>query len=407
MRVLITGQSGVSHDTVRHNLEEQIIDSTGYRERDILSKDIGNVIKNDIGQDWWAFLESGNQEWQKDICNEAIEIVMAQIEDEAPEVVLLSTHLCMFRKSRYFTPIDWKRFIKYSPDNVITLIDDIYTVQSRINRREDQRYGADTYLRLRELITWRSIEILMTDRMVDFINSHKSKSLENYVVSVKHPKSMLYDLLFTPEKPVVYGGTSLSTPRSSDAGIAEVNSYRNKLSDSFVVFDPVTIDEAILNFKFFERDSGRLKTKFQETDELSLSVEDRWPLSFGENEPLCDDEGEYPITLDVDEVREVSVSISGQRMSDIENQIRNRDFRLINQSEIMIGYRPFFRGSKSTGLLAELRFAHHSIHMPIYIVHNDETDGNLGGHPFDIKARKCESTDEMIDNIRQKYETSI
>lgn len=395
MRVLFTGQSGVRHDQARESLKNAIIENSSYREKDILSRDLGNVITEENNVNWFAFLESEDAEWQDRVCRDATEKVLNEIRSKNPDVSLISTHLCMFRKSRMFTPVDWNLIKEFSPNYAVTLIDDIYTIYSRIKSREESGVSTGSYMRLRELLTWRSIEILMTDRLVDYLNSHSGDSV-NYVVSVKHPASMLYKLIFTSD-PIVYAGSSLSEPRKSEEGIKGVNQYREAIHRNFPSFDPTTIDEGILNWKFFNSDN-KLKDKYKGSEEVDINESDRFPIYFDGYEPLSSDRKDYPVKLRVEEVKEVAVPPSGQSLSDIENQIRSRDYRLIDQSDVMAGYRPYFHGKSSTGLTSELTYVKNNAHIPSVVVHKDE-DGGWGGHPFSQSAIRTKRTEELVREI--------
>lgn len=399
MRILFTGLSGVRHDEVRSNLLDYILEKTTYRKRDIISKDIGNILTNDEGIDWFNFLEAEDTDWQNRKCRSATEKAVDEINDREPEVAMLSTHLCMFRNSRIFTPIDWELIGQFSPDYTITLIDDIYTIQSRINNREKSGSTTESYLRLRELLTWRSVEILMTDRLVKYLRSHSHDVIDNYLVAVKHPSSMLYKLIFS-SNPIVYAGSSISEPRKSEEGIEEVNRFRKKLHTSFPSFDPTTIDEGILKWKFFD-ENNILKDEYKDKEHVELCKEDRWPLHFEGYRPLCDDENEFPIKLRIEEIEEVALPVSDNSKSDIYNQIRTRDYRLIDQSDFLAGYRPYYLGKSSTGLTSELNYVKSNAHIPPIVVHKEE-DGNWGGHPFSNPAIRTDSIDELVTEIENR-----
>ena len=82
----------------------------------------------------------------------------------------------------------------FQPDYCVTLIDDIQAVQRRI--------ASGINLRLRELLTWRSFEILLTDLLAKetiLKTSRKFNSVDfpfdrSPIVAIRHPPAMLFQI---------------------------------------------------------------------------------------------------------------------------------------------------------------------------------------------------------------------
>ena len=47
----------------------------------------------------------------------------------------------------------------------------------------------------------------------------------------------------------------------------------------------------------------------------------------------------------------------GRAAGDVENQIRSRDYRLVEDTSFLVAYRPVFNGKKSDGVEAEIKHA--------------------------------------------------
>ena len=153
-----------------------------------------------------------------------------------------------------------------------------------------------------------------------------------------------------------------------------------KLADELgvVIFDPVTIDElALLNAKL-------------DGENRILSADNRWPL---ETEIMLP-EPDWPIIIPDYEVQEAR--------TDIMNNVRPRDYKLIDNSIITAVYRKNF-GGHSTGVHEEIRYTisrgkRACVFDPI--VDSDKADP----HPFDQDEDGTRDIDEFYEKIRNGVE---
>jgi len=384
MRVIFTGQTGINRSKeILKNLAlftlkvaecpEDLNSSKSRKHLIIYSLD--EEFKN-LGIDIISFLDSQNPRAKADAWKRAFNNILFRIKDEQPKHAFLSMHHIFYRYSSFFSPVEWDLIKNFQPNIFITLIDDVFSIWKRINSR-DEMSPSGSYFRLRELYSWRSAEILMTDFLAKCL--FPSKSIKNYVVAAKHPTHMLYRLLFEPKKLIVYVAFPITSTREDPKKIDEINKFRMKLHKMFTVFDPATIDEDILRI-LLNKQTGKT---------LIIRKEDRWPIP--NNWSLCKDVN-YPIKLDANEAREV--------VKDTRDHIMLRDFRLIDQSDCLVGYRPNYEGKRSTGMFAEITYARDVAYKRRLFIHFPEKDGEFRDSPFEGAGVYFDSVENLIKALQ-------
>jgi len=279
---------------------------------------------------------------------------------------MMSMHLSFQRESRFFSPIVWPGAIEmlreFAPDMIVTLIDDVYSLQQKIQ--------AGSYFRLRELTAWRSTETLLADILArevfpDFTKEPGFPCQHSFVVSGKHPASMMRQLVFEPKRVKVYACIPISRTRDDEVGRLEVDGIVQVLNDEFIVFNPLTIDEKPLEAIASRAGAG---------DKAYFEADSRWPAK---PPVFCDDQTTYPVELEANEVCEITEQI-GLGKSDIQNNIYLRDLRLIDQSDCVFCYRPMFgREYFSQGMRSEVNYAQNTRATPIRVIflHDSKVDG--------------------------------
>jgi hypothetical protein len=302
---------------------------------------------------------------------------------------------------------------------IVNLIDNVYACKHEV--------ANDGYPHtLDQLITWRDNELMVSEILAGLTSPGKSVFDTCKVVSINHcietAKKLIIDVgshslyLAYPISKIrdlrvllsTYGDISLSnidqevakfqieeiaarfkklifslkaefdnshTISEIEQKLLEQNhEYREFFGKYFVAYDPGTIDEMPLVLK--------LKDRGPETS-VVLRSEDRWPL-------VCDaamrlagwdklaELGQFE--LPAAEVRELSApttSDSRKFQTSIERQVRSRDFRLIEQSDGLIAYRPTFSGRWSASVRIEIDHVHRHLKRPFYVIkgrHDGELD---------------------------------
>lgn len=386
MRFICTGTTGIDKQTA---VEEFKRFSEGKKDTDIKIISLDSFLKEKGGfDDITLFLNSYNWQAQKNAWEIAFRQILEEIEKDEPEITILCTHLVYFRNSRFLLPLNMNLVEKFDPDGFITLIDDIYLLKKRIQIRSETS-PFKTELRLRDLIAWRSIETNLTDMLCSHL-SHK-KPIINYLISVKHPISTLYNLIFKPEKLKTYVAHPISSTRDKCELINEIEEFKSIMHENFTVFDPTTIDERLLTNSLQEQyPEWKKMSKGELADSVvEIEMEKRWPIRH--SPLLCQDvSGLFPINLPADEIVEVT--------QDIDNQIQNRDYRLISQSDALVAYRPHLGRKLSTGVFSEMQYARDVAFKPCHMYFPKE-DGTEESTPFKGRGSVYVDIDSMIKNL--------
>jgi hypothetical protein len=116
-----------------------------------------------------------------------------------------------------------------NPDLFVTIIDDVLSVRRRLRASGQQRW---TDVFATKLLDWREEEHFTTQIMANFLRR------EHFIVPKRRSATILYDLIFHPEKAPIY----LSYPMTFVQQHPEVREGAQELEEElgqwFVVFDP-------------------------------------------------------------------------------------------------------------------------------------------------------------------------
>jgi adenylate kinase len=231
--------------------------------------------------------------------------------------LVVATHLTYFRKKSIFHRVSWDSLRTFGPDIIVTLIDNVHTVNSRIRKRSDP----NDYVRsvtMKDLMSWREAEIMTAQTIADNLYSDK-REIPHYLVALDHRAQILYQLMFEIRKKKIYASYPMTGMKGDQNSVSAVKAFVEELKKHFIVFDPGTIREKILHDSVVQH--------LREPLPSSASVEVE-----GE---------EYRI----EELLPI--------LPDIGGQIITRDERLIRQSDTVIAYRP----ALSEGARYELDYA--------------------------------------------------
>lgn len=276
--------------------------------------------------------------------------------------VCLSLHAVITRPL-YGTrsPINLQSLLSFRPDIIVTLIDDVYLMYSRTEARASG-LGYRGRPTLEQLLDARRTEIFLGD----FIASHVAPSARHYVLAIQHPARTLYRLMFGRNLRRIYLSFPITGPRAlllqgDSSGIEEVNSFL-RLADDFesrnphiACFCPLAIDE----FPLLEA------IKECETSQLEFKTANRWHISDFCKEPLL--VGDMPETIQIP--KEYVSRAAGLIRSDV----RLRDYRLVDQSDALAVFNPWFNGKRANGVRNEIALAlRHCI--PVHIFQDPKHD---------------------------------
>lgn len=300
-----------------------------------------------------------------------------------PACILLHTHMTYFNRGQYVSWLNaspMQNILPYFDSvnlrHVVVLIDNIFDVRSKID--------PDFSLTLKDLLNWRDVEVLVSDVFSRGLTSVQKNST---VYSVRHSMWNLANLIFT-EKPKLYLSYSISEIRrlqnSEDEKKREAGSnflkqnieFRHFMERDFITFDPAAIDEMPLLLKHNEwtRD-GKAVPEF-----VQLHRSELWPVAEPRN---CLADPRDKITdIPFSEVREICGTDNPEARSIVEKQMRIRDYRLIDQADGLLAYRPSISENKSRmaqGCDEEIGYVAQGAQKarrPFYII-KDEADARL------------------------------
>lgn len=312
--------------------------------------------------------------------------------------VFLRMHLSYFRSNEVFLPPLPHLFssllnrIPNSRLNIVALTDDVYSVWQKIHARAG-RMPPGTDLRLRDIMIWRSIELSCAESLRYHLEStvpdHESK-VRCYHVSTRHPYSTFENLIFEKDPRSVYLSYPITSTRTMPDAVGEINKFRREAHAlgaraHAAVFDPVAIDELAL---------AKAQKQSGNGDIVAVERSHRWPLDL--DDPIVG-EPEWPIRLPAQEVLDV-LGGGGGRKGDVEDQIRSRDYKLVEAANCLAVYRPRFGGKRSDGVDAEIKHAvEHGREVVAYHPDMDQDpSGRATTHPFGSNISLINDRDKFM-----------
>lgn len=392
MRVIFAGHTGINKGKVLSNLALVVREKQGLPadSSEPLVIDFEKELVNHLGGSFSAFLRTGDFSYQLSSWTTTMKKINKELteQDPKPKSIFLSLHCTFYVAGRLFSLLDLKGIRDFNPTHIVTLIDDIYEVQGRIKHKSGQEF----YLRLRELLAWRSMEIAMAEFLTRSLKQLEERPIKHYVLAVKHSKQMLYNLLYKTTAPKFYASIPITATRSKANYRYEIDRVRQELCRRYpVVFDPLTIDEDI---------PGLFNSAKRKRRDLLVvnrgSRLDRWPIP--ERGTLTEGRQDvYPLHLSAEELLEAEANIK--------EQIEPRDLMLIDQVDCVAGYRPNYRGEFSKGMFAEFLHAR-DVAEPkkdLHFFHPKEDE--KGGHPFtrfEVRHKSKRKWLEALDNYAKE-----
>ena len=391
MRVVLTGITGLEKECIARALAEEAARQRGlptdlndrHTRRYIQVLSVEEEIKNTIG-DLRPFLDQIVARERLRRWREAMERILRRVAES--EHTVLCFHNVFYRRSNFFSCVDWDLLANYKPTVFVTLINDVYDVWQTINSREE-KLKTNSYLHLPEILAWRSAEISATQNLAEnlYVKAHRhgitpnqlqklppelasmsgifGESIPHFVFAVKHPLGTLFQLLFRRDFLPCYASFPITKTRGDERGRAEIDQYRDVLRKSgfLTILDPLTIDE----FRFVKLDKW--------VPGMSV-LRDRWPMTVGL--PMVN---ETPLTNNPFSGYE-KVQLESF-MTSVIRHLEARDYQLVSQATALVAYRPFYGGPTGThsppsekpsgGVDKELMYALNESKL-IYAVHPDE-----------------------------------
>jgi hypothetical protein len=296
--------------------------------------------------------------------------------------VFLSFHACWYHQQTqaYISAVDFRVIQRAS--YVITFIDDIYDTFVRLSQpsgmfRFTRTTGPpvlDALIKLVLTINWREFEIVLSQRLATTFGD-----TQHVLCAVKHPHTTLYSLLFE-QKPLVYLSHHITYLRDLRANkdsegaaaslIDDIQEFAAVLRSKVTLFEPTTIDEGRFH-------SILLASKSDTTKLYLPALSRRWPFAAKTQYLLYDpppqSPDEWPIfgiqwqkdalgyldkqalsKQELAHIKTVSQLLEPLREL-ILRQINSRDHSLVEQSAVLVVYRPWMSGHTARGVGKEIK----------------------------------------------------
>ncbi len=356
MRVMITGQVGVDKGPYLQRLEEIAraashpikIFNVGrmmYEEAPDIPQ--GRILNLPISR-----LNTLRRAVFKEILRDA---------DKHPDIVL-NTHATFRWRHGLFAAFDFDQVKAFNADLYITLLDNAESVHQRLNRDHDIDHT------LKDVMVWREEELLATEILANIARGYG----HFYMISRgrETPTSQtIYRLMFEPQRKKVYLSFPMSHVMDLPKTLEQIELFKAAIHQHFTTFDPGDVDE----FRLYAA-----AEKAQQEGRETIQI----------------DAAEGPIVLKTADVLQISGDIMGQ--------IYARDFKMVDQSDMIVSFIPELPNGKpglSSGVEREL---HHAFEggKEVYVVWACRAMPS----PFitETATRVFSTTEEAIEYFRQK-----
>jgi len=257
--------------------------------------------------------------------------IISEIQAEPSGDFIINSHSTFRWSNGLFAGFTNDEITTLRPDICITLIDDVQDIKYSLNLRPVKPEP----FTLKDIIVWREEEILAAEFVASLVPGCK-----HYLVAKNQCPELLYKLIFHSNLKKTYLSYPITNVIDNPKIWADITTYRNTLKNLLICFDPISISENSIKGDYLKASAvGGRKL-------VSIKVEP-------ENQLL---------RLPISEIREVIPNIEGQTIA--------RDFKLIDQSDMVIAYIPEITlrlPAVSTGVERELEHAQQST-METYVI---------------------------------------
>jgi adenylate kinase len=245
--------------------------------------------------------------------------------------VIINTHATFRWRHGLFSAVDFDQIQKFEPDMLICLVDNIEVVHHRLHAEHE------IDATLKDCMVWREEEILATELAAQAVGCHNAF----YILSRGRQADTVETcarLITRPDMRKVYPSFPMSHVVDMPDVLAEIDHFRAQLAGHFIAFDPGDVDEKLL----LER---AIAASREGKDWIDVA-----PHSFGGR--ASGGGNGLPMRVSVREVLDIA--------GDVDGQIYMRDFKLIDQADMIVSLIPELPGGQpglSSGVERELHHA--------------------------------------------------
>lgn len=283
-------------------------------------------------------------------------------QSEQHQHVLINTHATFRWRHGLFSAFDFDQIKAFDADCYITLLDNAESVHQRLMRDHDIDHT------LKDIMVWREEELLATEILANILKGYGHFFMISRGRNIPTTET-IYRLVFENKMRKVYLSFPMSHVMDLPDTLKEIDEFKAKINEHFICFDPADVDEFVLH---------------KMADEATQAGKDEIEV------PAADG----TVKLKTAEV----VQISG----DIMGQIYMRDFKMVDQADMIISLVPELPNGKpglSSGVEREL---HHAFEggKEVYVV----WDCKALPSPFitETATKVFRSTEEAIAYFKNK-----
>lgn len=283
--------------------------------------------------------------------------------------VVVNTHATFRWRHGLFSAFDFDQVRALEPDLFVCIVDNIEVVHNRLHSEHE------IDATLKDCMVWREEEILATELMA------RATGKKFFIVSRGRQADnvrSLFRLLCRADMKKVYPSFPMSHVVDMPDVLAEIDSFRAKLAEHFIAFDPGDVDEKLL----LDRAIAAAKDG---KDFIEVA-----PHSYGGRKGAPGAPSRVAVRAVLD--------IAG----DVDGQIYMRDFKLVDQSDMIVSYIPELPGGVpglSSGVEREL---HHAFEhtKEVYVVWKPKKSPS----PFitETATKIFKSVDEAMAHFESK-----
>ena len=278
------------------------------------------------------------------------------LESRSCSNVIINTHATFRWHHGLFFAFDHDQMTRFDADLYIVVLDGIESVCARLHRDGHPEHS------LKDLMVWREEEILATELLSRIVGGHGK-----FYICVRGGEDLveaMARLIFRPEMKKCYLSFPMSHVMDMPDVLAEIEQFRRELKRYMVCFDPADMEhEKPLSFQAI--DAAR---------EGQRTITARGSAG--------------PVEMDVQEILGI--------IPDIDGQIYVRDFKLIDQADMIVSLVPELADGKpalSSGVERELQHAHETT-RDVFVIWKPKSDPS----PFitETATKVFRGTDEAI-----------
>lgn len=278
------------------------------------------------------------------------------------EHIIVNTHATFRWRHGLFSAFDFDQIKLFNADTYITLLDNAESVHQRLARDHEIDHS------LKDIMVWREEELLVTEIVANILRGYGNFFMVSRGRNIPTTQT-IFRLMFERGKKKVYPSFPMSHVMDLPDTLSEINRFRATLNEHFICFDPGDVDEFVLHTTALKAMAeGRTTIQVQATD--------------------------GPVTLKTADVAQISGDIMGQ--------IYARDFKMIDQSDMIVSLVPELPNGKpalSSGVEREL---HHAFEggKEVYVIWASQ--GTPSPFITETATKVFRSVDEAIGCFREK-----